>query len=395
MIYLLDFIISAFSLNTIYSYMIFGGVTCLIILECIVKTKGSFSIQKKYTYNIILVIFLWLYGVLVGIVKDNQIGFIFRNFAGMLLYANYFLLHVTKAKREKLIRTIIYIGVFVCVCVLAARILYEFIGAPDIYYTETLRWLTGKIEGNDGIYTRVSIRLTTESALFPLLAICLYNVLFQKKKKVLYFLIFMLISLEIVWIRSDGYMLAYLVLLSAFLFGMICDCKKNSFHILLLALICCGLLVTIVVKNEFILSLFKKFFTSEDTGNSIRYNQIRTISKEISFLGNGLGATFETVNKQKEFPYAIEVIYLNIIHKFGFMSILYFGLLIKNLIHCIKNIKDGIALFDTYVCVGLMCYIIIAIGNPVLFAPQNVVMHTIALYLLEKSDDTCKASCKT
>ena len=48
------------------------------------------------------------------------------------------------------------------------------------------------------------------------------------------------------------------------------------------------------------------------------------------------------------------------------------------------NICNNHNVYEMYICLGLMSYAVISLGNPVLFAPQNVIFHTIVIYILER-----------
>lgn len=141
------------------------------------------------------------------------------------------------------------------------------------------------------------------------------------------------------------------------------------------------LFIFILSGNE-IKQLFVNIFSNTDTGNMIRINQIVNIIKELNILGNGLGATFNEINLHKELPYSIEVIYLNVIHKFGILSVLYFYTIYKTYLKIYRNIKMKIFIKENYLCIGMMSYIFIGLGNPVIFSPQNVIFHSITMYVL-------------
>lgn len=385
MIYILEFLLGVLNTSTIYSYIIFVVLGFgVILLEKWKKRDLTLKLDKCYTILVLGVLAMWLWGFFVGLLNGNNVLFVVRNFAGILLYINFFLLQVVDVNVERVIKCVFSIGIFVLVCVLIARVLYASIGAPQVYKTDTLRWLLGKIDGNDGVYSRVSIRIASESALFPLVSISLYKVIYTSKKRIFYLLILIITVIEIIWTRSDGYLLALIVLVAIGGLGFVVNSGKSRVHLLFAALGMMLLFCIVLVNTEEIINLILKFFTANDEGNAIRYNQLNSIASELNVFGNGLGATFQTVNKEKDFPYSIEVIYLNIVHKFGVFALIYFTSLIKTYFDCIKNICINRAVYEMYVCIGLMSYCVIALGNPILFAPQNVIFHTIVLYVLKK-----------
>ena len=383
MVYILGYLMGVLNIGTSYLYIIFVALSLMIVGVSLINRRNSKKeFPKYYMRHVVFLIFMWWYGFLIGLIRGNEISFIIRNFAGLLLYSYYFLLHISKAKMESVIRMTVAVGITICACVLIARGLYAVIGAPEVYKYYGLYWLTGKIDGNDGNFTRTSIRIASESGIYILFSIAMYKILYCKKW--LYLVLAGVVAIQLIWTRSSGYILALVFLIGLFGIGMCVNIKRDKIHLILVVL-CIFMGILIVVGSNFnFVGAIMTFFSSEDEGNAIRYEQINEILRELSLIGRGLGATFETVNVEKQFPYSIEVIYLNIFHKFGVVAIGYLIILIKTYWNCLMNICNNHNVYEMYICLGLMSYAVISLGNPVLFAPQNVIFHTIVIYILER-----------
>jgi hypothetical protein len=355
------------NLKTEYSYFIYYSI---IILFSIKNNILKYNFNKLlFGREILLLLGMWLYGVIIGVLNGNNINYIVRNFAGITLYGIYFLL-VNKYKNIDKIINIVYIsGIISIVYIIIGFILYKKYGT-NIYYIQKYKWLLGEISGNDGDYSKISFRIISTSALFPLFSVSLYNLIY-KKFSIKGICITVISLLGIYWNNSSGF---YLATITIFMFLFINISNKKMKYILIL-------FIFILSGNE-IKQLFVNIFSNTDTGNMIRINQIVNIIKELNILGNGLGATFNEINLHKELPYSIEVIYLNVIHKFGILSVLYFYTIYKTYLKIYRNIKMKIFIKENYLCIGMMSYIFIGLGNPVIFSPQNVIFHSITMYVL-------------
>jgi TRAP-type C4-dicarboxylate transport system permease small subunit len=127
--------------------------------------------------------------------------------------------------------------------------------------------------------------------------------------------------------------------------------------------------------------LANKIFASEDISNKTRYDQMTLILKDLNFLGNGLGATIEGLIRDSSAPYGVELTYLNLIHKFGFMSVILFIGWTYMFFRIIRKIIKRQELPYNIAALGALGYMFPSIGNPMLMHPGCVIMNCLALYL--------------
>ena len=84
--------------------------------------------------------------------------------------------------------------------------------------------------------------------------------------------------------------------------------------------------------------------------------------------------------------YGLEISYLNLIDKFGIFGFLLIFVFLYTFIKPIIMIKRGQGnTFFNLMAIGLQGYLFVAMGNPVIFAPYNVVLHVFAILLLSYS----------
>ena len=107
------------------------------------------------------------------------------------------------------------------------------------------------------------------------------------------------------------------------------------------------------------------------------------VENRLSFWGNGLGSKFNAYMTEVNDTYGIEISYLNLIDKFGFFSIFLFYIFIYSFALPIINLIKcrGIPAYNV-MSLGLLAYLWISVGNPVLFAPYNIVLHCIMFFLM-------------
>ena len=77
-----------------------------------------------------------------------------------------------------------------------------------------------------------------------------------------------------------------------------------------------------------------------------------------------------------------ELSYLNIIHKLGVFSMALFLYYLSTIILIVYRILHRKYLISSYFCFGLMAYLIIGVGNPILLSSTAIILHAIAVYIL-------------
>lgn len=89
-----------------------------------------------------------------------------------------------------------------------------------------------------------------------------------------------------------------------------------------------------VIKD---INSFEVVFGAHNGGNRVRYEQINYVLLHLFILGHGLGTEYGEIGK----GYAIEVIYLDIIYKFGIAVIPIFYAYFFTFMKAIKLMKKG------------------------------------------------------
>jgi hypothetical protein len=119
-------------------------------------------------------------------------------------------------------------------------------------------------------------------------------------------------------------------------------------------------------------------FAAESLGNMERYAQARELLRDVVPFGHGLGAPITTgFSRSVIYPYGFELSFLNVIHKLGVFSLLYFAFLV----YCgFRIVTSSTPIVERAAALGLLGYTFPSIGNPVLFAVQAVFLHMIAVH---------------
>ena len=114
-------------------------------------------------------------------------------------------------------------------------------------------------------------------------------------------------------------------------------------------------------------------------GNAVRFEQFDKLIEDITWMGRGFGAPLSSgYARSAQFPYGFELSFVNIVHKLGVLSLLYFAFLVYS----------GFAVWlskaanaERYACLALLAYLFPSIGNPIVFAVECVFLHALALYV--------------
>lgn len=119
-------------------------------------------------------------------------------------------------------------------------------------------------------------------------------------------------------------------------------------------------------------------FGAQRPGNFERYAQAGELLADVVLVGHGLGAPITSgYNRSVTFPYGFELSYLNVVHKFGVFSVLYFWFLAYSGYRILTADRPAM---ERCTALGLLGYAFPAIGNPILFAVPAVYLHMLALH---------------
>jgi hypothetical protein len=126
------------------------------------------------------------------------------------------------------------------------------------------------------------------------------------------------------------------------------------------------------------LNSINTIFAAESLGNMERYAQARELLRDVVPFGHGLGAPITSgFSRSAAYPYGFELSFLNVVHKLGVVSLLYFAFLF----YCgFRILTSSTPIVERAAALGLLGYTFPSIGNPVLFAVQAVFLHMIAVH---------------
>lgn len=331
----------------------------------------------------ILFLFTWLYGFLLGIINENKTNNVIANFAGMSLYLLYFLFNSFEIDRKIIVKILIISSLFNVVL----SFIYGLYTFTQLDNLSNYAMTTGQIR----LYYFVNM-----STYYILLIYSFSVIIMPNKYKntnynyisifnhygIAYFL-FLLSLFAILFSASKGFTLGVIVLLtiSFFLLNKSYIFKNiiNRKIIYIFMSLFISIIFLILLNYE---KLFTMIFSSEDLGNQVRYKQFYTIYNDLTFFGKGLGA--EIPSNMDGNTYGFELSFMNVIHKFGIFSIFIFFGYILTFYLIFKRFK--IDKVNSLISLSCMGYLLPSIGNPILFAPTNVILHVCALLILEQKE---------
>lgn len=310
---------------------------------------------------------IWLYGFMLGLIKGNSPSFVLSNFAGILMYVLFYCLYSARVPTDKMIKLLLAISRIVLVLTIICYI--------DMYIVRTAFFV--QIPILKDFQKAYTVEYGSRELIYISYLYSLYIILFLKQYKGCHWLIIVGAWIaELMCIKSGGDTLAMFVL-SAVLVLLWAYKKWDRRVFAGMCLI--GLGVVLVVLLAVPKTPFLVLFSPDDAGNAVRYKQIEVLLQEINFWGHGLGATFRGGIGHS---YGVEMIYLNIFHKFGIFAIimlLSYGYTV--LVATSKIVKTN---NDPNCVIPLACmgYLIPSLANPMLFAPPHVLAHCVALLLI-------------
>jgi len=132
------------------------------------------------------------------------------------------------------------------------------------------------------------------------------------------------------------------------------------------------------------IDLVYSIFDQKDVGNSVRLDQLNYLVNDLTLLGHGAGALI----KNYRYGYSVELVYVNVIHKYGLMSVFIFLGFALTFIKLFITFKTSV--FLTAILFSFMMYVVPALGNAILFAPLSVFLHVTVLYTISCLEKTKK-----
>ena len=341
---------------------------------------GKLPICKFSTTDILAaaMVMVWIYGIIVGLAKGNNRTYIFRNFAGLILYISMFFLRRGKLKYGKLRKWILLISELQLVLIPVSYIMINH-GGASVFYNFLVPMGMGTNMDTDG---SISIWANNPNLVFVCYCFFIYKCLYEKKRIMQYAFLSLLCAMVILLCaRSGGIILEFLALTALMIWAFVWKKAKKW------AIILSGFLIVIGV-----FALYKPlsilFDVKDDTNNQTRIVQIRYIFSHFSLIGHGLGAEYKEIGKD----YGIEVIYLDLLYKFGVFAFIILGIYVHTVLKAIKRLKSvNSNAYDT-IPLALMGFLFVAAGNPILFAGPSVISHILAMLLIEDRENTIKTA---
>lgn len=370
-----------------FYYIIFFILTFCCLTTLFVRCF-RFLFGRVEDYIALSFLIVWLYGLCIGLYQGNKTSFVVSNFAGMVCYFTYFIFVVMKINIYSLLRVILLSGVIVSFLSIIVLVLYHL----GFYNEYTILFLGDGIDYTSTL-EQIRCRFATLSLAYSLMAASLLVLIsnnleekdiigIKKKKRALFYFLLSVVSLFFIS-ASKGFVLGAIFVLSLISFLIYFKqiiCAKVSVSLFFLMFVS-FILFYLLIKFDYY-SIIEKMFSEEDNNNIVRYEQLYSIVNDITFWGKGLGATISGVVRDAEKPYGFELVYINLVHKFGIFSLfLFFGW-----IHMFKSLfiflYQGKYPLYTSVAIGSLGYLFPAIGNPLLMAPGLVILNCFTLYYI-------------
>lgn len=333
--------------------------------------------DKLYTFPL-LMIFIWFFGIVIGLINGNLISNIIRNFAGTGCYLFFYLLVYKKpVSKVVLLKALNKASVIATIFTICAF--------------QTKKW-----EINYWPFNNVSFNVWSKNLLTPvevlafiLEAVSIWKIFGEKSrqgKKIKFIIYFVLASYVLLFTNSmGGFKLGYIAILGVVVFYSVFFNPQYRVKTKVFTCLCYILIVCFVIIYDLNHSnTIGEIFSLTDAGNTKRFYQLQLVVDRFRLLGNGIGSVMEYGYGNAAFSsYGIEVSYLNVIDKYGLLSLLVFGVYIKTILRALRGLRAKNRNSELCIMViGACGYMFVAIGNPVLFSAYNVILHSTVLYLL-------------
>lgn len=321
-------------------------------------------ITDKLVYLPIAMMSIWIYGIVLGVLKQNNTAYIIRNFAGNVFYVFFFFLLFLRLDAGKCMKLCLYISRIMIVLTAVAYIDMFVIGTQFVSEIPLL----------SNFQQAATVEYGAREMVYVSYVYALANFLENRKYRFVNFVwVILCICIEVICIRSGGDTLA-LMLFTALVIYRFCHNHVKEKKILLMLGISAFIIVAALPGSP-----IREVFSLEDMGNMRRYNQIIYVFDNLNLLGHGLGAVYlGGVGSE----YAIEVIYLDLIHKFGIFSIVFFIAYIITVIEAVKLFFGKSEEILDILPLACMGYLIPSLANPMLFVSVNVISHGMALFYI-------------
>lgn len=361
--------------------ILFGGLLILCGLKII---KENMHINKECIFVILLLMFFLLFWGILGFINGYEES-VFQQAIKIITTIGIFELFsfiiinniISLNKMKQIINTMFFISI-------VFKIFLEGLYVFNIYDEKTLVDLIENIFKMqvmpmfiaDGLLLRIGLIIDVlPLSIFPFL---LMN---SSRNKKIIIMIGVIICIIINYSRI--YMIQFVVLMLVYIFTGI-NIKKINIRKMIL-----GIFLGIIILFSYNIGsdIIDNRFVGEDIEYSdlTRIEQIVAFSKEIPddfLLGKGLGAYMKGFVRSKELPFLYEVEWMALIYQFGFIGIIFIGVIFYYIIrryHMSYLDKKMKYLFY----INLLFLFIRSTVNPMLFSSNTVIIF-VCLFVFSK-----------
>jgi len=373
--------------------LIVGGYLIKFFQGCSIGFRLNFSIKdfspvdRRLSSTLIWlwlwIVISWLIGVLIGLVNDVDPSLVFRNFFGLVVYIIFPVMLIVSPSLRSLIIMIFLAGI-VQMCYGFERS-YWLIINPVVFFN-----IKSSFSELRSFYNTGSI------VIFPLFMVGVAHQLLLKHyfpnnygqmvirlSKSLFFTLLTLIAL-VVPAMSKAYILATTILfLSVVFFSISYSLKTGRIHKNIVLLIFLVVLLLYLLPSSFY-EIIINSFSPQEVSNAVRSEQFGYIVSDFTFFGNGLGSSLSSGYVRDTRGYGFELTYVNIVHKLGVFSIFLFSSYVITLMVASIRIVRRVYVFESLFVIGLMGYLVVGVGNPLLLSTSAVILHCVAMYIIVK-----------
>ena len=354
--------------------VLIGGVIVIIWLSAL---RGSWPKFESIDLIAIILLFSWMYGFSVGIIKSNNLVGVVRNFAGLIFYLVYFFMVFSGITRSKLLKVLVNASIVYLIISLslgASNFLNNELVAFDEHGTSAVRLYFSP--GQLILIPTLFIFLTGSS---PALRSDFDRLAIVKRNNI----VIVGIILSLILSGGKGF---YLELTSLFvLFFSLSFLRFFTKGMLgywsLFWLVTCAA-IGIYFFNE-IISIVLSLSMMEFDASHPRVVQGQALIEDFTWFGKGLGGIVPNYSRDL-LGYGFELSYHNIVHKFGVISLFIFGSFLIPIFYSLYSILLRPNRVYSYLPLVFMLYLLPAWGNPTIFTPVSVVLHCIALYFIRR-----------
>lgn len=356
--------------DTLASYSIAAVLFAFVVFYSLI---GGKLYSYVFWFDLIPAFFIiaWIYGVYLGVFLGNNLNYVFTNFAGMSLYAIYFVIVSCKIDPKRLVSVIFWAGIINAIYSYAFTFLLLLVEGRS--YLETLRLYYSPALSVIGPFLALSLLLSgiTSSPMRGL------------RSKNIFLFLFLFVPYTILPF-SKGYFLATVALIALTLFVVFFRLvQKLKISVTGFLFVTIAVTIASALAINFMEELLFTFSVSESS-NSVRAEQAPMLISEFTLIGQGLGAELDSNYSRNDLGYGFELSYLSIIHKLGLIGVLICLIYIVCLVIPLFYILFRKENYYSWLAIGGMLFVIPSYGNPMIFGPIIVTLHCCALYFIRQ-----------